>query len=111
MSRASENICFTCEYCGEQVLPLANGRYRNHCPCCLYSKHVDIVPGDRMSGCGGMMAPVGLRHKSGKGFQIVHRCVRCGIESANRVARDAVQSDDIELLVALATHGRDCSSR
>ncbi|WDF05905.1 RNHCP domain-containing protein [Shouchella hunanensis] len=35
----------------------ANGSYRNHCPFCLYSKHQDIIPGDRASTCGGLMEP------------------------------------------------------
>ena len=31
--------------------------YTNHCPRCLYSKHVDINPGDRAEQCDGMMEP------------------------------------------------------
>lgn len=94
MSKKSENAGFTCEYCGRMVVPATNGSYRNHCPFCLHSKHVDVVPGDRMSDCGGMMEPVGLRYKSGKGFQIVHECLRCGGISVNKVAEDTVQLDD-----------------
>jgi Zn finger protein HypA/HybF involved in hydrogenase expression len=41
---------FTCEHCGEQVT--GNG-FTNHCPQCLWSKHVDIDPGDRLALCGG----------------------------------------------------------
>ena len=26
------------------------------------------------------MRPLGLRYKSGKGFQLVHRCLKCGEE-------------------------------
>ena len=40
---------FNCEHCGKEVLPLSDGSYRNHCPYCLYSKHVDIVLGDRLN--------------------------------------------------------------
>ena len=105
MSRKSENTGFTCEHCGREVPPLTNGSYRNHCPFCLYSKHVDVLPGDRMRECGGLMAPVRLQYKSGKGFQVVHRCLRCGKEQANRVAEDTIQPDDIEALIALQTSG------
>ena len=101
MSRKSENAGFTCEHCGREVVALTNGSYRNHCPFCLYSKHVDGLPGDRMSECGGLMRPVGLRHKSGKGFQIVHVCLRCGCESVNKVAEDTIQPDDIEALARM----------
>ena len=37
---------FICENCGRKVEPLGYS-CRNHCPYCLYSKHVDINPGDR----------------------------------------------------------------
>ena len=101
MSRKSENTGFTCEHCGREVVALTNGSYRNHCPFCLYSKHVDVLPGDRMSECGGLMRPVGLRHKSGKGFQVIHACLRCGCESVNKVAEDTIQPDDIEALARM----------
>ena len=101
MSRRKENTGFTCEHCGREVLPLSNGSYRNHCPFCLFSKHMDIMPGDRMNECGGPMQSVGLKYKSGKGFQIVHKCLRCGEEMVNRTAENSVQPDDIEKLVEL----------
>lgn len=41
MSRKTENTAFTCLHCGRQVLPLTNGSFRDHCPFCLYSLHVD----------------------------------------------------------------------
>src|SRR4051794_2073561 len=47
MSRSTENSSFCCEHCQQLVLPVTNGSYRNHCPFCLRSKHVDILPGDR----------------------------------------------------------------
>ena len=101
MSRRKENTRFTCSYCGWEVLPLRNGSYRNHCPFCLFSRHIDIKPGDRKSECGGLMKPVGLKYKSGKGFQIVHRCLRCGEERVNKIAGGTVQPDDIEEIVKL----------
>ncbi len=105
MSKKKENAGFICENCGREVLPVTNGSYRNHCPFCLFSKHIDIVPGDRKRECGGLMKPVGLRYKSGKGFQIIHKCLRCGEESVNKVAEGSVQPDDIEELVRLFREG------
>jgi hypothetical protein len=102
MSRREENTGFICEHCGREVLALSNRSYRNHCPFCLFSKHVDIMPGDRMSGCGGLMEPTGLRYKSGKGFQIVHRCRLCMAERVNKVADNTIQPDNIEELVKLS---------
>jgi hypothetical protein len=101
MSRRQENTGFICANCHRRVSPLVNGSYRNHCPFCLYSKHVDIAPGDRKSQCGGLMEPVGLKYKAGKGYQIVHRCRRCGGEKVNKLAEDPVQPDDIEEIIKL----------
>ena len=101
MSRATENTAFACLHCGLKVLPLSNGGYRNHCPKYLYSKHLDLKPGDRSSPCRGPMKPVGIRYTSGKGFQIVHRCTACGVMRANKVATDTVQPDELEALLRL----------
>lgn len=101
MSRRKENTGFTCDNCGSEVLPQTNGGYRNHCPFCLYSKHVDDIPGDRKETCSGMMMPVRLVYKTGKGYQIMHKCLRCGIEKTNRIAEYSVQSDEIEELLKL----------
>ena len=100
--RERENTGFTCDNCGTVVAALTNGSYRNHCPRCLYSKHVDCVQGDRSSRCRGPMVPAGLAFRSDKGFQIVHRCLTCGTERKNRVAVDTVQPDDAELLASLS---------
>ncbi|CAM3205768.1 RNHCP domain-containing protein [Stackebrandtia soli] len=98
MSRRNENTGFVCAHCGEAVKALTNGSYRNHCPFCLHSRHVDEMPGDRAADCGGVMEPVELRHKPGKGLQIRFRCLECGAESFNRVATDTVQPDDMTRL-------------
>jgi len=102
MSRDQENTGFICEQCGRLVAPVTNGSYRNHCPHCLFSKHVDLVPGDRRNKCGGLMKPVGIQYKSGKGYQVIHRCLRCGENSVNRVAENTVQPDDIDLVAELS---------
>ena len=100
MARSEENRGFRCIVCRRVVKPLTNGSYRNHCPFCLASVHVDEKPGDRRSACGGVMDAVALR-PSKKGLQIVHRCRKCGIEKVNRIAEDTDQPDDIEALIRL----------
>jgi len=65
---------FICERCGASVV--GNG-YTNHCPKCLWSKHVDVAPGDRLASCGGSMEPIGVEVLSGTAL-IHHWCTRCG---------------------------------
>jgi len=98
VSRKTENTGFTCAYCGAEVKPLTNGSYRNHCPHCLYSLHVDILPGDRDNHCRGLMKPIGIRYHSKKGWQIVHRCQSCGAEKVNRAAVGTAQPDNCETI-------------
>lgn len=86
---------FVCGHCGETVK--GNG-YTNHCPFCLWSRHVDIHPGDREALCRGLMAPVSLEMVSGE-YVITHQCMECGYEKRNRIAKE----DDI--LKFLDTHG------
>ncbi|MDR2268903.1 MAG: RNHCP domain-containing protein [Rickettsiales bacterium] len=73
---------FVCENCGAEVS--GNG-YTNHCPRCLYSKDVDVNPGDRASKCGGLMAPIGIEIKNGD-YIIVHKCAECGKIRKNKSA-------------------------
>ena len=87
--------------CGADVVPLSNGSYRNHCPACLWSKHVDVEPGDRAASCGGPMRPLRVEHRRGKGLVIIHRCVACGFTRPNRIADDQVQGDDIAAIAEL----------
>ena len=70
--RTIEN--FTCGQCGVAVT--GNG-YTNHCPHCLWSRHVDVAPGDRAATCGGMMAPINVEQTS-TGFILTHHCQSCG---------------------------------
>ncbi len=80
---------FTCEHCNKEVSPLEKGSYRNHCPFCLYSKHVDEEgPGDRASDCGGVMCPVSLDQDGKKGWMVVHECMQCGKRIPNKAAPD-----------------------
>ena len=106
MSRKSENTGFICEGCGREVLPVTNGSYRNHCPFCLSSKHVDVTPGDRASDCGGVLRPIGVDYKGNKGWMILHRCDKCGYQTQNKAATDTVQPDDMILLSKIANRER-----
>ena len=81
-SRRTED--FICEHCGTKVK--GNG-YTNHCPHCLYSKHVDINPGDRLSDCKGLMEPIDIEQKDG-GYIVVQRCQRCGFIRRNKITSE-----------------------
>ncbi|MBO4453117.1 MAG: RNHCP domain-containing protein [Clostridia bacterium] len=87
---------FICEHCGKEVPPLGYSS-RNHCPFCLYSKHVDVNPGDRSADCGGLMRPYEVNVDSKKGFVITHKCEKCGALRRNKMQSD----DDADLLIKL----------
>lgn len=83
------NESFDCERCGKSVAIHPTGSARNHCPYCLCSKHVDDAkPGDRLSDCHGIMEPIGIDYRKGKGDMIRHRCQKCHKEMLNIVAPD-----------------------
>ena len=83
---------FVCENCGKKVLKLGYS-CRNHCPYCLYSKHVDINPGDRAEECHGLLKPIGIEISNKKGYVIVYKCEKCGQTRKNKAAKD----DNIDL--------------
>jgi len=85
---------FICDHCGAHV---EGSGYTNHCPKCLWSKHVDVDPGDRAASCGGMMEPVGLEGSS-PDYRIIHRCLSCG--ASRRVGVSV--GDNAEALIALS---------
>jgi hypothetical protein len=97
--RRDQNQSFRCAHCGAFVGPvLYGGSHRNHCPFCLYSRHVDLrVSGDRASQCGGQMAPIGAFTRPKGEHVIVHHCLTCGFERFNRIAAD----DDFALVLKL----------
>ncbi|TVQ90147.1 MAG: RNHCP domain-containing protein [Deltaproteobacteria bacterium] len=91
---------FVCAHCGHQVE--AHGRTaRDHCPRCLRSVHVDIVPGDRAAGCGGVLDPVCVETR-GSRLTIHYRCRRCAAARVNRAILDGDDPDDWDLLSALS---------
>ena len=77
---------FTCEGCGAEVGE-GGARVRDHCPDCLCSLHVDVVPGDRAASCRGLLRPVEVELVGGEAV-VRYRCVRCGHEGRNRAHPD-----------------------
>ncbi|WP_246039341.1 RNHCP domain-containing protein [Dictyobacter alpinus] len=73
------------------------GYHRNHCPFCLYSRHVDTSKGDRLNECGSRMAPIGYFQRPNGEYVLVHRCLGCDFERFNRIAGD----DNFDLVLAL----------
>ena len=61
---------FNCGHCG--FLEKGDG-YTNHCSQCLWSKHVDVNPGDRAASCQGLMRPVLVDTKKGQ-YRFLQRC-------------------------------------
>jgi len=84
---------FICEHCGAEVV---GSGYTNHCPKCLWSKHVDINPGDRAATCGGLMRPKSVETKEG-GYVIVQECQKCGFVRKNKFQKE----DDFDVLLLL----------
>lgn len=88
--RTEHDQAFKCGHCRQFIgAPLMGGRHRNHCPNCLYSKHVDgKMPGDRKSECRSLMEPIGLFSRRNGEEVLIHRCLGCGKHDPNRVAAD-----------------------
>ena len=87
---------FVCENCGKKVSKLGYTS-RDHCPHCLYSKHVDNMPGDREAECRGLLKPIQVELDSKKGYVIKYKCEKCGEIRKNKSAID----DDKDLLIKL----------
>ena len=86
---------FTCAHCGANVS--GNG-YTNHCPKCLYSRHVDNNPGDRASDCGGMMRPIAVAPDK-DGYIITHKCEKCG----KTIRQRSSENDDIDTIIEISS--------
>ena len=91
---------FVCVSCGKTVPPLGYSS-RNHCPYCLTSLHVDVMPGDRANPCGGILIPIKTEPDPRKGFVIIHRCEKCGAVVRCRAALRGEVPDDQDLLIKL----------
>lgn len=91
-----KNENFTCENCRMEVSKASNTA-RDHCPYCLYSKHLDILPGDRKNTCHGLMEPIGIE-KFKNTFKILYKCQKCGDIHKNI----ANLEDNMDLLITLS---------
>ena len=93
---------FICKQCGTEV---KGDGFTNHCPNCLYSKHVDIFPGDRAllrqgsagQACEGLMKPISAE-ESGGGWSIIHICQKCGKSQKNKISKE----DDFDKVVEIS---------
>ena len=92
---------FICENCKKEV-PKLNYTARDHCPYCLYSKHVDINPGDRQNTCQGLLKPISIeKHKNT--YKIIYKCLKCNKIHKNIIAKD----DDYEKIISLSVVGNN----
>src|SRR5438874_11794799 len=81
---------FRCRRCALDVSVRAAGTaHRNHCPNCLWSRHVDDdTPGDRAADCGSLMEPLAVAVRRDGEWVLVHRCTGCDALNLNRTAGD-----------------------
>ena len=86
---------FICEHCGKEVSPLGYTS-RDHCPYCLYSKHVDINPGDRENTCCGLLKPIEIE-KFKDTYKIVYKCTKCNQIHKNIMAKDDDMNEIIKI--------------
>lgn len=87
---------FVCENCNKKVEKL-NYTARDHCPHCLYSKHIDINPGDRKNKCQGLLEPIEIE-KFKNTYKIIYKCEKCNEFHKNIIAYD----DNFDLIVNLS---------
>lgn len=119
-----KNSEFDCENCQKIVSTnkFIGTRHRNHCPFCLWSKHVDLkISGDRKSSCEGPMQPWGLtfKHEGHDRYEkrrqgelmIIHLCIRCQKISINRIASDDNPEQILRLLEQSSNLGEEEKNR
>lgn len=87
---------FICENCGNNISKL-HYTARDHCNYCLYSKHVDIMPGDRQNNCLGLLKPIGIE-KFKNSYKIIYKCTKCHQIHKNIMAND----DNFDLIIELS---------
>ena len=86
---------FICENCHKKVKPLGYSS-RDHCPYCLYSKHVDINPGDRLNPCKGLLKPIEIE-KYKDTYKIIYKCNKCKELHKNIMAKDDDMNEIIKI--------------
>src|SRR5689334_19055720 len=99
--------CGNCNSLVSSMNMLSGVQNRNHCPYCLWSRHLDLnSAGDRLSACKAGMRPIGLTMKKSRNkyqlsprgeLMLIHQCAECETVSINRIAAD----DDRETILAV----------
>ena len=87
---------FECENCHKKVSKL-NYSARDHCNYCLFSKHLDVMPGDRLNNCHGLLKPIGIE-KYKNTYKIIYKCQKCQQLHKNIMATD----DNFEKIIELS---------
>jgi DNA-directed RNA polymerase subunit RPC12/RpoP len=87
---------FICENCKQKIEKLKYTT-RDHCNHCLYSKHLDINPGDRQNKCKGLLKPIGIE-KFKNTYKIIYKCEKCNQIHKNIMAKD----DNMDLIIELS---------
>tara|TARA_B100000683_G_C12442810_1_gene536864 strand:- start:322 stop:804 length:483 start_codon:yes stop_codon:yes gene_type:complete len=82
---------FVCGHCGKDV-PIGDVMIRDHCPFCLWGRHLDNIPGDRAADCGGLMKPLSFSVLGGTRW-IHYECTKCSHQFRVRAHPD----DTLEL--------------
>lgn len=83
MSHTSTTIdTFACAWCGLTVSAYGpGGARREHCPSCLYARHVS-------ESCQGRMSPIAVAVPRAGDWRVIHRCVRCDELTSHPVCGD-----------------------
>lgn len=98
--------CLICKFPVRSEIEFSGVLNRNHCPYCLWSRHVDLwQAGDRLSACKMPMQPIALTFKKSRNkygtskgeLMVIHQCQACEAISINRIAAD----DNLEELLSI----------
>jgi hypothetical protein len=99
---------------------LAGVQNRNHCPYCLWSRHLDWrIAGDRLAGCRATMQPIGLTIKRSRNkyagerdgeLMLIHRCTICAKVAINRIAADDSDAAIVQIFDSSAQTSADCQA-
>ncbi len=76
--------------------------YTNHCANCLWSKHVDVNPGDRAEGCGGLMKPIEIIQVKQE-FSVLQKCQKCNHQRKNKISSE----DNFDVVLKLIKEKAD----
>ena len=114
---------FICRHCNMYVPcdpALAGVQNRNHCPYCLWSRHLDWrIAGDRLAGCRATMQPIGLTMKRSRNkyaverdgeLMLIHRCTICAKVAINRIAADDYAAAIEQIFASSVQTGAACQA-